>query len=110
MSSREGGGAMTHRGPYCLGRFTDRVVLDVHSEKCSEEEITCPMCGGRKTQHLHGASFSGEEMEEMGPEFREDYQAGMYEHPCDHCSGSGKTTRGSWQWHLESEAERSVGA
>ncbi len=74
------------------------------------EKITCPMCQGRKTQHLHGASFSGSEMEEMGEDFREDYASGMYEHPCDHCQGSGVTDRGSWQMHQEEEAERRVGA
>ena len=98
------------RCPYCQTAVFTIDLLEAHAEECGGEEVTCPMCGGRKTQHLHGASFSGDEMEEMGPEFREDYQAGMYEHPCDHCSGSGKTTRGSWQWHLESEAERRMGA
>ena len=100
-----------HRCSYCqIATYSHPVNLEAHAEECGEEEITCPMCGGRKTQHLHGASFSGEEMEEMGSEFREDYTAGMYEHPCDHCQGSGKTTRGVWLWHLESEAERRVGA
>lgn len=102
---------MRHRCPYCEQPPFETVDgMEAHAERCAEVEIPCPMCSGRGTQHLHGASFSGDEMEEMGQEFREDYAQGMYEHPCDHCQGRKVTTRGSWQYHLEVEAERRVGA
>ena len=102
---------MTHRCPYCHEvEFATVDGLEAHADQCAEETMTCPMCGGRKTQHLHGASFTGQDMEELGPEFREDYAAGAYEHPCDHCQGSGVTTRGSWLSHLEVAAEQRMGA
>jgi hypothetical protein len=68
------------------------------------------MCNGRGTQSLHGAAITGAEMDELGDDFREDYVAGVYDHDCDHCGGSGTTTADAWEWHLETEAERRMGA
>jgi len=77
-----------------------------------DPEMKCPMCGGKGTQTLHGASFSMDEF--MGPDWddesRDAYVSGEYDHPCDHCHGSGVTTRGQWEFHQEQQAERRMGA
>jgi len=75
-----------------------------------QDTIRCPMCRGKGIQSLHGAVITGAEMEELGEDFQEDYVSGVYDHSCDHCGGSGTTTDAQWEWHLEAEAERRMGA
>mgnify|MGYP000612764000 CR=1 FL=1 len=54
-----------------------------------QDTIRCPMCRGKGIQSLHGAAITGAEMEELGEDFQEDYVAGVYDHSCDHCGGTG---------------------
>lgn len=49
--------------------------------------IVCPTCQGRGVQTLHGHAFTGDELEELGPDFMDDMRDGMYDHPCDTCNG-----------------------
>ena len=72
--------------------------------------MRCPFCRGRGTQTLHGAAITGEEMAELGHDFQEDYMAGVYDHKCDFCGGSGKTTQDDFDFYHEVEAERRMGA
>ncbi len=71
--------------------------------------MKCPLCKGKGTQHLHGAAITIEDFT-FDADFAEAYMSGVYEHDCDHCGGTGKTTRGAWEMHQESEAERRMGA
>lgn len=48
----------------------------------------CPHCSGKGTSSAHLGAFTRDEMEEEGPEFQEDYMAGVYDRPCDECRGS----------------------
>ncbi len=99
------------RCPYCdQPPFETDAALDSHTERCAEVLETCPTCNGKGTQHLHGASFTAEEMDEQGPEFQEDYMAGMFEHPCDLCGGKKKLSRGVLLMEAEMAAERRMGA
>ena len=50
----------------------------------------CHYCQGAGKSSSHLGAFSRDEMDEQGPEFLEDYLAGMYDKSCDNCSGSGK--------------------
>ena len=50
----------------------------------------CSYCQGAGKSSSHLGAFSSEDMAEQGPEFLEDYLAGVYDKPCDNCSGSGK--------------------
>lgn len=50
----------------------------------------CPRCEGRGTHvnpNVDGNGLSAEDFDEAGPEFREDYMAGVYDVPCDECGG-----------------------
>lgn len=67
--------------------------------------IVCPQCGGKGTQTLHGAAYTREEMDELGPEFMDDYLSGVYDHPCDHCQGKRVTTQEEWDYEQERARE-----
>lgn len=50
----------------------------------------CPRCEG-KGQHsnpaIDGHGITQDEMEELGPDFREDYFRGVYDIQCERCEG-----------------------
>lgn len=50
----------------------------------------CPRCEGRGTHTnpaIDGNGLTSEDFEEQGPEFREDYFAGVYDVTCERCGG-----------------------
>ena len=47
----------------------------------------CPRCDGGGTQDVWDGGMTGDEMAEQGPEFFEDYRAGVYSKPCEECNG-----------------------
>lgn len=65
----------------------------------------CPTCSGRGHQTLHGRSYTADEMAELGPEFVEDYMAGVYDHPCDTCGGRTTVCREWYEMARELDAE-----
>jgi hypothetical protein len=65
-----------------------------YDEVDGEEEITiparyvvCSRCHGEGTHDCWEGGMTGEEMEEQGPEFFEDYMNGVYSKPCTVCEG-----------------------
>lgn len=50
----------------------------------------CSACRGKGTTSAHLGAFTRDEMDEQGPEFFEDYMAGVYDKACEPCDGSGK--------------------
>ena len=53
---------------------------------------TCPRCRGKRTHvnpAIDGNGLSAEDMDEAGPEFRDDYMAGVYDVACFECGGAG---------------------
>ena len=54
----------------------------------------CSRCGGKGTHcnpSIDGNGITGEEMAEMGDDFREDYLSGMYDVQCEQCNGRNVT-------------------
>lgn len=47
----------------------------------------CPQCRGAGTSSAYLGAFTGEEMYELGDDFREDYMDGHYDRVCDVCVG-----------------------
>lgn len=50
----------------------------------------CPTCQGTSTivnPAIDGNGITGEEMDELGEDFREDYLKGVYDVPCPECKG-----------------------
>lgn len=71
-------------------------VIEYYDEDGCEIEVelpanwkVCPSCNGRGTTTLHvdGHGMSRDEMNELGPEFIEDYLSGVYDKPCPECKG-----------------------
>jgi RecJ-like exonuclease len=53
----------------------------------------CHRCHGEGTHTnpaVDGHGITQEEMDELGPEFEEDYFSGVYDITCEECHGSGK--------------------
>jgi hypothetical protein len=50
----------------------------------------CSHCRGHGKSSAYLGAFTQSEMDEMGPDFREDYMSGGYDKPCDVCDGTGK--------------------
>ncbi len=93
---------------------------------------TCPRCRGKRTHvnpAIDGHGLSAEDMDEAGPEFRDDYMAGVYDVACYECKGAGsvrvpdaakltREERAAWYQQVkeladmaaEEEAERRAGA
>ena len=47
----------------------------------------CPLCGGRGHHARNLGTFTGEEMDDLGDQFREDYVAGLLDSKCEQCDG-----------------------
>ena len=47
----------------------------------------CLRCRGRGVHDCWYGGLTGQELDEQGPEFREDYLAGVYDRACDMCQG-----------------------
>lgn len=47
----------------------------------------CPCCEGRGTSSAYLGAFTRSDMDEMGPDFMEDYMAGAYDRTCERCNG-----------------------
>jgi hypothetical protein len=92
----------------------------------------CGTCGG-KGKHVNPSidseGITGSEMEELGPEFLEDYMGGVYDVPCAECAGQRvvpvidearadkkcldafhEWQEEQWRYARESDAERRSGA
>jgi len=82
----------------------------------------CPRCGGNGTHvnpAIDGNGITREEMDELGPDFFEDYMTGVYDVTCEECGGKRVVWEIDWeQWedadpatcaeysdHLRAEAE-----
>lgn len=52
--------------------------------------IVCPTCEGRGThvnRNVDGHGITSDEMDELGPDFFEDYMSGVYDVVCTECRG-----------------------
>jgi hypothetical protein len=49
--------------------------------------VICTHCRGTGMSSSHLGAFTRDEMDEQGPEFLEDYMAGVYDKPCHECEG-----------------------
>jgi DnaJ-class molecular chaperone len=47
----------------------------------------CPSCHGGGSQDVWDGGMTAEEFYEQGPDFAEDYAAGVYSKPCEECKG-----------------------
>lgn len=75
----------------CLDGVSDAAAawFDQHGWSIPAKYEVCDRCGGRGT-HDHPAfsnGFTGDEMDEAGPDFREEYMAGHYDVRCTVCDG-----------------------
>jgi len=52
--------------------------------------VICDTCRGNGQHSLAMGSFTQDEMDEQGPDFRDDYMSGLYDRSCEPCSGTGK--------------------
>lgn len=48
---------------------------------------TCSSCNGHGKSSAYLGAYTQSEMDEQGHEFFEDYMAGRYDRPCEHCEG-----------------------
>lgn len=67
-------------------RFKYCIEVDLPAIKA-----VCPCCGGEGTTvnpSIDGNGLTGEDMEELGPDFRESYLAGDYDVRCPECNGN----------------------
>jgi len=54
----------------------------------------CSRCGGKgrhSNPSIDGNGITGEEMDELGDDFREDYFSGVYDVQCEQCNGRNVT-------------------
>ncbi len=94
--------------------------------------VVCSRCSGKGTHvnpAVDGNGLTQEDFDEAGPEFRDDYMAGVYDVPCYECNGARsilvpdrakltKEERVAWYEQVreladmaaEEEAERRMGA
>lgn len=70
------------------------ITFTYYDRDGGEEEITipakleiCPRCGGEGGVDCWDGGMTAEQMDEQGPDFREDYLSGMYDKPCPECNG-----------------------
>ncbi len=49
--------------------------------------VVCHRCGGRGVHDCWEGGMTRDEMDEQGPEFFDDYMAGVYDKVCDVCHG-----------------------
>lgn len=52
--------------------------------------VVCPRCRGaghHVNPSIDGNGITGEEMDELGEDFRHDYISGAYDVPCEECNG-----------------------
>lgn len=69
---------MTQRAPFiCLGDDTE-VELPF-------KYVICSVCEGHGKSSAYLGAYTKSEMDEAGDEFYEDYMAGRYDKPCEHC-------------------------
>lgn len=47
----------------------------------------CPECRGKGASSAYLGAFTAEDVDELGPEWMEDYTAGRYDRPCQECNG-----------------------
>ena len=52
--------------------------------------VICSTCRGNGQHSLGMGCFTQDDMDEQGPDFREDYMSGRYDQSCEPCSGTGK--------------------
>lgn len=74
-----------------------------------EEFIVCPECRGHgqvTNPEIDGNGITGSEMEELGPDFLEDYLSGAYNIPCPCCHGQNVVTPSRHKEFIEDQAER----
>ncbi len=50
----------------------------------------CGCCNGHGTSSAYLGAYTESEMDEAGPDFHDDYMAGVYDRTCDECEGEGK--------------------
>lgn len=71
---------MTSRTPFlCIGD-DEEIELPFKWQICSS-------CDGHGKSSAYLGAYTSSEMDEAGPEFFDDYMAGRYDRPCEHCEG-----------------------
>lgn len=56
-------------------------------ETCRPHFVVCWQCHGTGASSAYLGAYTSDEMDELGDEFIEDYRRGLYDRPCDVCSG-----------------------
>lgn len=52
--------------------------------------VICSACSGHGKSSAYLGAYTSDDMDEAGPEFRDEYMAGRYDRPCISCDGAGK--------------------
>jgi len=108
------------------------VFLGEDEVEIATKFVVCSRCrgsGSHVNPAIDGNGLSQEDFDEAGPEFRDDYMAGVYDVPCYSCKGKRVTPAPDWEkltkeerqaWRTqereladmaaEEEAERRMGA
>ena len=68
--------------------------------------MICPDCRGEGHHVLHGHAFTADELDELGPEFFEDMQSGVYDTVCEFCGGPGKVLKDRYEDWAEEQQDR----
>lgn len=64
--------------------------LATHQVELPAKRIVCPRCDGSGSHvnpNIDGNGITGEEMDQLGEEFRENYMSGFYDVTCEECHG-----------------------
>jgi hypothetical protein len=74
--------------------------------------MICPACHGNGTHvnpNIDAGGITASEMHD-DPEFLEQYMSGVYDQPCDVCSGSGKIREGKLEELAQNAEDRKLAA
>ena len=98
-------------------------VIPFKGDTRNREMEVCPTCEGRGTHvnpSIDSNGITGEEMDELGDEFREDYLTGHFDVRCVECNGANvvpvpteeesETQRKEYEIEAMYAAERRMGA
>lgn len=73
-----------------MARFPTVILQDDSEKQLPHRWEICGGCGGEGTSCAYLGAYTQDEMEQQGPQFREDFVSGVYNRTCDQCEGDGK--------------------
>lgn len=74
---------------------TQKIDFILYLKNGSEKKLPvkwciCGQCDGDGNSSAYLGAFTSDDMRDMDDDFMDDYFAGNYDRPCDHCGGTGK--------------------